>query len=178
LGWDADSRNYLEIARLIEENGGALLAVHGRTKAQGYGGEADWDAIAEIKQGVNIPVIGNGDIKRVADIQRLKAHTGCDGVMVGRAAIGNPWIFTRLDREQVSLDQVRAIVYDHLARMLAFYGQERGLVLFRKHAAHYLGPIFNSPEQRRQLLTETDSKSFLMRIEALIAGYEHVGAPS
>lgn len=178
LGWDADSRNYLEIARLIEENGGTLLAVHARTKAQGYGGEADWDAIAEIKQAVHIPVIGNGDIKRVTDIQRLKAHTGCDGVMIGRAAIGNPWIFKRLDREQVSLEQVRAIVHDHLARMLAFYGQERGLVIFRKHAAHYLGPIFNSPEQRRLLLTETDSERFLMRIEALMADFEQVGAPS
>ena len=172
LGWDAESRNYLEIARLVEENGGALLAVHGRTRAQGYGGEADWDAIAEIKQALHIPVIGNGDVRTVADIQRLKTHTGCDGVMVGRAAIGNPWIFAHLDREDVSQEQVHQIVYDHLARMQKFYGEERGLVLFRKHAAHYIGPLFSSREQRRQLLTETDSHNFLASIETLFEGVE------
>lgn len=169
LGWDNDSRNYLEIARLIEENGGALVAVHGRTRAQWYGGEADWEAIAEIKQALHIPVIGNGDVLTVADIQRLKAQTGCDGVMVGRAAIGNPWIFARRDRPEVSHSQVRQIVYDHLGRMQAFYGDERGLVLFRKHAAHYLGPLFSSVAQRRTLLTETDSENFLAGIEALFA---------
>jgi len=174
LGWDADSRNYMEIARLIEDNGGALLAVHGRTKAQGYSGEADWDAIAEIKQALQIPVIGNGDVRTTADIQRLQAHTNCDAVMVGRAAIGNPWIFGRLNREQVSLDQVRAIVYDHLRRMQTFYGEERGLVLFRKHAAHYLGPLFGSREQRRQLLTETDGSSFLDSIEDMIRTAEQM----
>ena len=172
LGWDANSRNYLEIAQLIEDNGGALLAVHGRTKAQGYAGEAGWDAIAEIKQALHIPVIGNGDVRTIADIQRLKAHTGCDGVMVGRAAIGNPWIFARLDREQVSLSQVRAIVSDHLARMQAFYGEERGLILFRKHAAHYLGPLFSSREQRRCILTETDASNFMVSVETVIAAAE------
>ena len=176
LGWDANSRNYLEIAQLIEDNGGALLAVHGRTKAQGYGGEADWDAIAEIKQALHIPVIGNGDVRTIEDIQRLKAHTGCDGVMVGRAAIGNPWIFARLDREQVSLSQVRAIVADHLARMQAFYGEERGLILFRKHAAHYLGPLFSNREQRRRILTETDASNFKVSVETVIAAAEQTVA--
>lgn len=169
LGWDAESRNYLDIARIIEDNGGALVAVHGRTKAQGYGGEADWDAIAEIKQALHIPVIGNGDVRTVADIDRLKVHTGCDGVMVGRAAIGNPWIFARLNREDVTREQVHQIVYDHLGRMQGFYGPERGLVLFRKHTAHYLGPLFKSVAERRELLTETDSQNFLAKVESLYA---------
>ena len=109
LGWD-NCRSYKLIARIIEENGGALIAVHGRTKEQGYGGQADWDAIAEVKSAVKIPVIGNGDVRTVADIERMKAHTGCDAVMIGRAAIGNPWIFSRLEREQVPLELVHQMM--------------------------------------------------------------------
>ncbi len=101
LGWDR-SKNYKLIARIVEENGGSLIAIHGRTKEQRYSGEADWDAIAEVKSLVKIPVIGSGDVKAVADIQRMKRYTGCDAVMIGRAAIANPWIFAGCDREQVS----------------------------------------------------------------------------
>src|SRR5512147_28070 len=98
LGWN-DNKNYKLIARIVEENGGSLIAIHGRTREQSYSGEADWDAIAEVKSLVKIPVIGSGDVKTVADIQRMKRYTGCDAVMIGRAAIANPWIFSGLDRE-------------------------------------------------------------------------------
>jgi nifR3 family TIM-barrel protein len=98
LGWDDSSRNHTTIAKILEDSGASLIAVHGRTKAQAFKGEADWDAIAEVKQTVSLPVIGNGDVRTVADITRIKAHTGCDGVMIGRAAIGNPWVFARKDR--------------------------------------------------------------------------------
>ena len=127
LGWDDDCLTYKLVARIIEEEGGQLLAVHGRTKIQAYGGEADWDAIAEVVQSVSIPVIGNGDINEVNDIQRMKDHTGCTAVMIGRAAIQNPWIFSRLDREQVSPQQVKETMLVHLDRNLEFYGPERGL---------------------------------------------------
>jgi tRNA-dihydrouridine synthase B len=137
LGWE-DCRNYKLIARIVEENGGALIAVHGRTKEQGYGGQADWDAIAEVKATVKIPVIGNGDVRKVADIQRLKDYTGCEAVMIGRGAIGNPWIFARLEREQVPPEMVRQMVHEHLRRHLEFYGPRKGLILFRKHALQYL----------------------------------------
>lgn len=153
LGWDEGARNYLQVARIIEESGGALIAVHGRTKAQGYGGVADWDAIAEIKQAVSIPVIGNGDVRTVADIKNLKAHTGCDGVMIGRGAIGNPWIFSRLDREQIAPDQVRETMLRHLERMLTFYDGDYGLVLFRKHLSRYLSPVSLTRDQRERLFT-------------------------
>ena len=95
LGWDAHSRNFLEIAHIMEDNGAALIAVHGRTRTQSYLEAADWEAIATLKQRAKIPVIGNGDVQTPADIQRMKAYTGCDGVMIGRAAMGNPWIFAR-----------------------------------------------------------------------------------
>ena len=153
LGWDEGARNYLQVARIIEASGGALIAVHRRTKAQGYGGMADWDAIAEIKQAVSIPVIGNGDVRTVADIKNLKAHTGCDGVMIGRGAIGNPWIFSRLDREQIAPDQVRETMLRHLERMLTFYDGDYGLVLFRKHLSRYLSPVSLTRDQRERLFT-------------------------
>ncbi len=153
LGWDENTRNYLEVARIIEENGGKLLAVHGRTRAQGYTGEADWDAIQEIKQTVKIPVLGNGDVRTVADIERIKAHTGCDGVLIGRAAIGNPWIFSRLDRSEVPPDLVRSTMLDHLESMLDFYGADHGLIFFRKHVSRYLSPYKLEPEFRKTLLT-------------------------
>jgi tRNA-dihydrouridine synthase B len=167
LGWDEESRNYCLIARIIEENGGALIAVHGRTKEQGYGGQADWDAIGEIKQAVSIPVIGNGDVRTVTDIERLKTHTACDGIMIGRAAVGNPWIFARRDREQVPPGEVQEMVSRHLARMLDFYGEERGLILFRKHAKRYLSVYLLSSEQRYRFLT-TESPTELAQMLDLI----------
>ncbi len=168
LGWDDSTRNYLEIARIIEENGGQLIAVHGRTKQMGYGGQADWDAIAEVKQAVSIPVIGNGDVKTVADIDRMKAHTGCDGVMIARAAIGNPWIFARLDRDQVPPDLLRATMLAHLESSLAFYGPERGLVLFRKYASRYLAPCGLSGELRQALLTTSDKETFVQLLDQVV----------
>jgi len=168
LGWDDEARNYCLIARIIEENGGALIAVHGRTKAQGYSGQADWDAIGEIKQAVSIPVIGNGDVRTVADIERLKTHTACDGIMIGRAAVGNPWIFARRDREQVPPGEVQEMVSRHLARMLDFYGEERGLILFRKHARRYLIMLSLPRDRRRRLLTVEKPSEFVNCLNMMI----------
>ena len=167
LGWD-DNRTYKLIARIVEENGGALIAVHGRTQEQGYSGEANWDAIAEVKAAVNIPVIGNGDVKRVADISRMKAHTGCEAVMIGRAAIGNPWIFSRLDREQVTPEMVRQMVRTHLERNLRFYGEQKGLILFRKHAMRYLA-LQRLPRVRRtKIILQKDAQTFLASLDEAI----------
>ncbi len=168
LGWDGSSRNYLEVAKIIEDNGGQLIAVHGRTKAQSYGGEADWDAIAEVKAAIKtIPVIGNGDVRSVADIERMKRHTGCDGVMIARAAIQNPWIFSRIDRDQVTPEQLREVIHRHLALMLDFYGPNRGLILFRKYAARYMTPFALPAEQRKQLLTAPTPEAFLLLLNEI-----------
>lgn len=161
LGWDEDSRNYLLVARIIQENGGALIAVHGRTRQQGYKGLADWDAIAEIRQAVSVPVIANGDVRTVADVERIKAHTNCPAVMIGRGAVGNPWIFSRLDREQVPFAEVRKVLRRHLELSQYFYGPERGLVVFRKHARRYLAPFALPRETHDQLMTTTDTAEFL-----------------
>jgi nifR3 family TIM-barrel protein len=167
LGWDDDCRNYRLVARVIEENGGALIAVHGRTKHQGYGGEADWDAIAEIKSVVSVPVIGNGDVQTVADILRLREHTRCDGVMIGRAAVGNPWIFSGYDRAQVPGEIARDTMIEHFDRMVEFYGESRGLVLFRKHLSRYITASPLSSDQRIQLLTSEHLQDFLESLVAL-----------
>jgi tRNA-dihydrouridine synthase B len=167
LGWDDLSLNYLLVARIIEENGGQLVAVHGRTKAQSYGGTANWDAIAEVKQKLSIPVIGNGDVRTVADIEKIKQHTQCDGVMIGRASIGNPWIFSRLDRDAVPVETVKTTIQNHLARCLEFYGAERGLVIFRKFAKRYLNPYHLSNDQNLDLMTEIDPDRFINQIGSL-----------
>jgi nifR3 family TIM-barrel protein len=160
LGWDDTSRNHVENAKRLEDNGASLIAVHGRTKSQGYGGQADWDAIAEVKQAVRIPVIGNGDVKTVADITRLRAHTRCDGVMIGRAAIGNPWIFAGKDRQQVTLEEKITLLRRHLALNLGFYGSQVGLILFRKHAAKYIHDLPNEAQLRVPLLTAATVEEF------------------
>jgi nifR3 family TIM-barrel protein len=153
LGWDHKSRNYLEVARILEENGASLIAVHGRTRSQFFYGKADWDAIAEVKQCVKIPVIANGDVKCVADIERIKRHTGCDGVMIGRGAIGHPWIFQYKDRNQVTPHDKVQLIRRHLSLMQAYYGEEIGVVLFRKHATKYIMGMHNATELRPRLLT-------------------------
>ena len=160
LGWDEGSRNYLEIGRILEDNGAALIAVHGRTRAQAYKGEADWDAIAEIKAAVKVPVIGNGGVTHVEDIARIKAHTGCDAVMIGRGAIGNPWIFSLKDREEVSFEERARLMRRHLELNLEFYGPEVGLVLFRKHAARYIRDLPGEEHLRVPLLTATSPEEF------------------
>jgi nifR3 family TIM-barrel protein len=168
LGWDEDSLNYLHIAKILEDCGVSLIAVHGRTKRQAYKGSANWDAIAEIKQAVSVPVIGNGDVETVADIARMKAHTGCDGVMIGRAAIGNPWIFARKDFDQVTLSDRLALVRRHLKAMVDFYGEERGVILFRKHVVKYTKGLRGGARVRERLMQCTEAQEFA----DLIAEYE------
>ncbi len=144
LGWEANE-NYLEVARILEDNGAASIAIHPRTKEQRYRGSARWEAIAEIREVVKVPVIGNGDVTRPGDIDAMLAKTGCQAVMIGRGAIGNPWLFARVDKQQLELSEVVAVMSAHLALMVTYHG-ERGLLLFRKHVKRYLArlPVLNS----------------------------------
>ena len=160
LGWDRD-KNYKLIARIVEEEGGSLIAVHGRTKEQRYSGNADWDAIAEVKSTVKIPVIGSGDVRSVSDIQRMKQHTNCDAVMIGRAAIANPWIFMGMDREQVPAELLKQTVHEHLQKSVQFYGEEDGQRLFRKYAVQYLLLRTLDRDARKEILKERPSGEFL-----------------
>ncbi len=166
LGWDEDSLNYIEVARALEDNGAALVAVHGRTQAQNYDARANWDAIAQIKQALRIPVIGNGDVDCAQDIERIKRHTGCDAVMIGRAAAGNPWIFQRRELGQVTLAERIALMRRHLNSMVVFYGPERGPVNFRKHAIRYLRGLPHIAELKARLLACASREEFVAALSA------------
>lgn len=166
LGWDDASRNYRQVARILQESGASLITVHGRTRAQNYSHPADWDAIAEVKQAVQVPVVGNGDVQCVADIERIRRHTGCDGVMIGRAAMGNPWIFQRRELNQVSLTERTAMIRRHLAAMVEYYGEKTGVMLFRKHMVRYLRGGPDVSPVRLRLLTCDRAADVLLALEA------------
>lgn len=180
LGWDDEQRNFMQIARIMEDNGASMVAMHARTKAQKYNFEADWDAIAELKQAAAIPVIGNGDIRTAADIEAMKAHTNCDAVMVGRAAVGNPWIFARRDRLELAFSEIAATIRLHLREMVDYYGDPQGLVLFRKHLRRYFAGLPVKPLLKQMLVVE-DLMSFeqlLQEAEALMNQEETLCPPA
>jgi tRNA-dihydrouridine synthase B len=138
LGWDQDNLNYKEIARIIEDSGAAMIAVHARSRDQNWSDKAKWKTIGEIKSMVKIPVLGNGDVISHQDIKRLIGETGCDGVMIGRFAIGNPWIFSNQNKSNLSKNQIITTIKNHWFQMIAFYGPIRAAVLFKKHLKSYL----------------------------------------
>ncbi len=156
LGWSSSQRNYLEVARILEQSGASLIAVHGRTKDQAYTGKADWNAIGEIKARAGIPVLGNGDITSAREAEQRINEFKVDGVLIGRAAIGNPWIFSGVERENVPLPEVIAVMRRHLQAMVRFYDLPYGLTLFRKHAVKYLR-LFDGAASYRSRLVRTDS---------------------
>ncbi len=168
LGWDTN-KNYTLIARVVEENGGSLIAIHGRTKEQRYSGDADWDAIAEVKSTVRIPVIGSGDVRSVSDILRMKQYTHCDAVMIGRGAIANPWIFAGYDREEVPVELVKETIHEHLQKSIQFYGEEDGQRLFRKYAVQYLLLKTLDRDARKEILKERPSGEFLEMLNQVYA---------
>jgi tRNA-dihydrouridine synthase B len=167
LGWDDEQRNFAEIARIMEDNGAALIAMHARTKRQKYGGRADWEAIADLRSAVSVPVIGNGDVQSPQDIEAMKKRTGCDAVMIGRAAIGNPWIFSRRIKEELSREELFAGVRLHAQEMVDYYGEKQGLVLFRKHLKQYLSDLLGTSALLPQLLQVTKLAEFNRLLDAL-----------
>ena len=144
-GWDRANRNGVAIARIAEDCGVAALAVHGRTRADLYNGEAEYDTIAAIKAGIRIPVIANGDIDSPAKARAVLDATGADAVMVGRAAQGRPWIFREIAHHlrtggllpPADASEVGAILLGHLVHLHAFYGEQQGVRIARKHVAWY-----------------------------------------
>jgi tRNA-dihydrouridine synthase B len=138
-------RNAVRVARIAEGAGVQLLAIHGRTRACGFAGRAEYDSIAEVKSRVRIPVIANGDIETPADARAVLEHTGADGLMIGRAAFGRPWIFREIEHFLATGMQlaapgpaeIEAVVREHLEGLYALYGEEQGLRVARKHLGWY-----------------------------------------
>jgi nifR3 family TIM-barrel protein len=158
-GFNDESINAVEIAKIIEDAGGAAVAVHGRTREQYYSGKADWDIIRQVKEAVSIPVIGNGDVTSGESALAMIRETGCDGVMIGRGAQGNPWIFSEL-REYEKTGQMPArpsnaelkeMMLRHARLQMQYKGDYLGIREMRKHVAWYTTGLPNSARLRGEI---------------------------
>jgi len=169
-GWDPDNRNAVDIAKIAEHNGIQSLAVHGRTKACMYKGEAEYDTIRAVKQAVSIPVVANGDITSPEKAKRVLDYTGADGVMIGRGAQGNPWIFKAITHYLATgehlpspcLSEVKEVLIEHLRNVHQFYGEPMGARIARKHVGWYLA--------------EHDSQSFRRAFNAIDDAQQQIDA--
>ena len=158
-GFDEQSVNAVEIAKIAEACGVSALAVHGRTREEYYSGTADYGIIAAVKRGVSIPVIGNGDIRSAADAKRMYETTGCDGIMIGRAARGNPWIFKEIASyfshgtvpERPTPEEIKAMILRHAELMVRYKGEYTGIREMRKHVAWYTTGMPHSAAVRNQV---------------------------
>lgn len=172
-GWDENSINAVEIAQLMEKAGVAAVAVHGRTRKQFYEGKANWDIIRQVKQAVNIPVFGNGDIHTVEDGLRMLEETGCDGLMIGRGADGNPWLFQRLATvlegkplpEEPALEQRLEQVREHLHMLVDFKGEVIAVKEMRRHVCTYLKGMPKAAEYRSRFHQMDTEAQFLSLLE-------------
>jgi len=172
-GWDDDSVNAAEIAKIAEQCGISALAIHGRTREQFYSGKADWDIIEQIKQTINIPVIGNGDVFEVEDAVNMLEKTKCDAIMIGRGSQGNPWIFKRINHymetgeilPEPTLEERITTAIKHMNLAVAEHGEYVAVREMRKHIGWYLKGLKNSAKYRDQINKITDYKEVIAMLE-------------
>lgn len=160
LGWDENTINGIEIGKIAEEEGVALLTVHGRTRDMFYSGQANWDYIKQVKESLTIPVIGNGDIFKPEDALEMLNYTKCDGIAIGRGAMGNPWLFRGinnllkgLEAKEISGDERIDMAIEHFHLLCEIKGERVGVREIRKHIAWYLKGLRNSNEIKNQINT-------------------------
>ncbi|MEW5887665.1 MAG: tRNA dihydrouridine synthase DusB [Pseudomonadota bacterium] len=177
-GWDKANRNALRIARIAEEAGIRALAIHGRTRACQYQGEAEYDTIAAVKAQARIPVIANGDITSPEKARQVLDHTGADGVMIGRAAQGRPWIFREIEHylrtgekpEPPRVDEIHAVLREHLMDLYGFYGTDMGVRVARKHISWYTKGLVGSAQFRHAMNQLQTVEEQLAAVDAFFNG--------
>ena len=172
-GWDRENRNCLEIAKIAEHSGIQALTIHGRTRACLFEGEAEYDNIKAVKKQVSIPVIANGDITSAEKAKYVLDYTAADGVMIGRGALGNPWLFQTVEGliengslvSEPDLDEKCGVILAHIEALHQFYGAEKGYRIARKHVAWYLQGIQPDSEFRQTFNAITEAKQQLNALE-------------
>ena len=172
LGWDQESIKIVEVAKMVEQAGAKGLTIHGRTRAQGHSGEPDFSLIPEVKAAVTIPIFLNGGLNTPEKIDTVFKETGCDGVMIARAAIDNPWIFSQAKHFMhtgsllplPSLDDRVAVLRDHLGLCIEQKGERRGVIEFRKHYSGYLRSLPNASKIRSELMQYTEQSPIVEKI--------------
>jgi tRNA-dihydrouridine synthase B len=182
-GWDRQNKNALTIARMAEASGIAMLTLHGRTRADGYSGEAEYDTIAAVKAAVSIPLVANGDITTPEKAKFVLEATGADAIMIGRAAQGRPWIFREIDHflrtgEHLPaplVTEVRALMRGHLEAHYAFYGEFMGLRTARKHIGWYVRDLPGSEEFRQRMNRLESCEEQLAAVDAFFESQSAYG---
>jgi nifR3 family TIM-barrel protein len=179
-GWDNEHINAVQFAQMCEQSGAAYITVHGRTRAQGYSGVADWNIIGEVKAAVNIPVIGNGDVDSPQKAEQMLKQCGVDGVMIGRAMLGNPWLLNRTHHylqsgemlQEPTLKEQKEMMLRHLRLLVDYYGERGGIAISRKHISWYVKSLYEAKKFREQYtklntLTEAEKliNEYFLRIE-------------
>lgn len=172
LGWDDDSINYLTIAHIAEEEGVSRITLHARTREQMYAGKANWEAIADLKDAVNVQVVGNGDVTTPEEAEKMEKQTRCDGIAIGRAAMGNPFLFRQIHAYRatgtyvpVSREETVAVLLDHYMREITCRGEQRAILEMRKLMACYLSGFPGSARTKAAIMTMTDMTEIHAELE-------------
>ena len=182
-GFDEEHVNAVEIAKVAEEAGAAAIGIHGRTREQMYSGKADWEIIARVKEAVSIPVLGNGDVTDAESAAKMFRETGCDGVMIARAAQGNPWIFREIlyemetgkKRERPTPEEIRDMIIRHAGLLLDFKGEYTAIREMRKHISWYTGGIPGSAKFRGRMNEMETMEQLVRTVEELFGRYYSKG---
>lgn len=182
-GWDRQNKNALTIARIAEQSGIAMLTLHGRTRADGYSGQAEYDTIAAVKAAVSIPVVANGDIDTPHKAKYVLEQTGADAIMIGRAAQGRPWIFREIDHflrtgillPAPMIDEVRSLMAQHLRSHYAFYGDYLGVRTARKHIGWYVQDLIGGELFRQQMNRLEDCAEQLAAVDHFFESQQELG---
>ena len=169
LGWDEESKNFADFGKRMEQAGASAVILHARTREQQYGGKADWSAFGELKRAVSVPVVANGDIKTKADADFVKSEYGADAVMIGRQALGRPWVLAEVSGRAVVRPPEVETVLEHLELMQKYYGA-KAIFIARKHIAWYSVGMNGGAAFRASVNQATDAESVKMLIRDFFGG--------